>query len=108
MSKLLLDLNIYESKTTGLPKTMIVEFLPREGDASTWESQIEDLARSGAKVVFRINYIDPSGLVFLLLMRHWLRYATPKIIHVETSVPGIRAILKLQLGELVTFVDHSD
>ncbi len=104
MSKSLLDFKVYENNETNLHETVVVEFLAREGDSSTWESTLEALAKSRKRVIFRVDYIDPSGLV-VRLISHWFKHAATDTVLVETAVPGIRSMLKLMLEEMVVFTD---
>ncbi len=103
MPQALLDFTITEDCST---QTVIIEFVPREGDGATWKSRLETLAKSGKRVIFRVNYMDPDGIAFIL-MRHWLQYIPTHTILIDTSVPGIRTMLKLMLNERVTFIENT-
>lgn len=98
-------MKIYESKPDDAHKATIVEFLRQEGSAFDWEHRLKELAKSDRPVIFRVNYIDDNGLVFVLI-QHWLQYTTTQTAFVETSVPGIRNMLKLLLEDRVAFTDN--
>ena len=99
----LLDMNISENQSA---EVIIVEFVPQEGDAATWDTHLKVLAKSGKRVIFRVNYMDPDGMAFIL-MRHWLQYTPTHTILIDTSIPGIQKALKLALKERVTFIDST-
>lgn len=95
----MIEIKIYENDMQGIA---IVEIFRGEWNPHSWESTLEELAKSEKDTVFRINHFDSEGFVSVVI-RFWLRYRDK--IFIETSIPWIRKLLESVHGEKITFTD---
>lgn len=78
----------------------IIEIKPGDWNPQYWKPIIRELSFSDEQIIFRINHIDDSGLVSVVL-KYWLKYS--KTIFVETRHNWIKEVLKLAFQDEVKF-----